>query len=61
MPMTPYPSEWMLDVYSESKRFRQRPYVFDVPTPPIPWPLVYGWRIIGATLVVGSIAIYFVR
>lgn len=62
MPMTPMPSEWLLDIFNPRPTVRRpAPYVFEVPTPPMPWMLRYGNYCLAGTLILGGIAIYFAR
>lgn len=64
VPMAPYPTEWLLDIFNNGatcRRISRQPYIAVIQTPPYPWPLRFGWTIISTTVLVGGVLIYLVR
>lgn len=54
-----YPAEWLLDIFnSRGDRPQFRPYQ-QIPTPPVPWSLNWGWHVIAGAIVIGAALIHF--
>jgi hypothetical protein len=56
-----YPSEWLLDIFhngARCTRISRQPYVCMIQTPPMPWALVWGWRIVAGLLILAAAVLW---
>lgn len=52
-----YPAEWLLDIFNSgfparTSRIFRAPYIFEVPSPPMPWILDNGWWVLPLLLTI---------